>query len=95
MQKQVLPEESRAVDALARKTLKDAVSRQEGANTAFAQAETQFDELIRLIIDKLDSARPTDAGAESDLGGNAGHAQGREESGGSNWAFPTAPSMFK
>jgi hypothetical protein len=56
----VLPEETRAVDALARKTLKDAVSRQEGANSAFAQAETQFDDLLKLIVAKLDSAPPPD-----------------------------------
>jgi len=68
VQKQVLPEETRAVDALARKTLKDALSRQEGANTAFAQAETQFDELLRLIVAKLDSAPPpTDAGQNQTL----------------------------
>jgi hypothetical protein len=68
VQKQVLPEETRAVDALARKTLKDAVSRQEGANTAFAQAETQFDDLLRLIVAKLDSAPPpTDPGRNPTL----------------------------
>ncbi len=58
VEKQLLPEETRAVDALARNSLKDAVSRQEGAGTAFAQAETQFDELLRLIVAKLDSAPP-------------------------------------
>ncbi len=68
VEKQVLPEETRAVDALARKTFKDAVSRQEGANTAFAQAETQFDELLRLIVAKLDSAPPpTDPGRNPTL----------------------------
>lgn len=68
VEKQVLPEETRAVDALARKTLKDAVSRQEGATTAFAQAETQFDELLRLIVAKLDSApSPTDPGRNPTL----------------------------
>ena len=68
VEKQVLPEESRAVDALARKALKDAVSRQQGATTAFAQAETQFDELLRLIVDKLDSApAPTDPGRNRTL----------------------------
>jgi len=68
VEKQVLPEETRAVDALARKTLKDAVSRQEGATTAFAQAETQFDELLRLIVAKLDSAPPpTDPGRNPTL----------------------------
>lgn len=68
VEKQVLPEETRAVDALARKTLKDAVSRQEGATTAFAQAETQFDDLLRLIVAKLDSApAPTDPGRNPTL----------------------------
>ena len=68
VQKQVLPEETRAVDALARKTLKDAASRQEGANTAFAQAETQFDDLLHLIVAKLDSAPPpSDAGQNQTL----------------------------
>jgi len=68
VQKQVLPEETRAVDALARKTLKDAASRQEGATTAFAQAETQFDDLLKLIVAKLDSAPPpTDAGQNQTL----------------------------
>jgi hypothetical protein len=68
VQKQVLPEETRAVDALARKTMKDAATRQEGANTAFAQAETQFDDLLRLIVAKLDSAPPpTDPGSNPTL----------------------------
>ena len=66
--KQVLPEETRAVDALARNSLKDAVSRQEGANTAFADAETQFDELLRLIVAKLDTApAPNDPGRNPTL----------------------------
>jgi hypothetical protein len=65
VQRQVLPEETRAVDALARKTLKDAVSRQEGASTAFAQAETQFDDLLKLIVAKLDSAPPPDDPGEN------------------------------
>jgi hypothetical protein len=66
--KQVLPEETRAVDALARNSLKDAVSRQEGADTAFADAETQFDELLRLIVAKLDTApAPTDPGQNPTL----------------------------
>ena len=68
VEKQVLPEETRAVDALARNTLKDAVSRQQGATTAFAQAETQFDELLRLLAAKLDSApAPTDPGRNRTL----------------------------
>jgi hypothetical protein len=68
VQKQVLPEETRAVDALARKTLKDAASRQEGATNAFAQAETQFDDLLKLIVAKLDSAPPpSDAGSNPTL----------------------------
>jgi type II secretory pathway pseudopilin PulG len=53
------------VDALARKTLKDAVSRQEGASTAFAQAEAQFDDLLKLIVAKLDSAPPPDDPGEN------------------------------
>ena len=66
--KQVLPEETRAVDALARNSLKDAVSRQEGADTAFADAETQFDELLRLIVAKLDTApAPTEPGQNPTL----------------------------
>ena len=60
VQRQVLPEEIRSVDALARNSLKDAVSRQQGATNAFAQAETQFDELLRMIVSKLDSAPPPD-----------------------------------
>jgi hypothetical protein len=68
VEKQVLPEETRAVDALARNTLQDAVSRQQGATAAFAQAETQFDELLRLIAAKLDSApAPTDPGRNRTL----------------------------
>jgi hypothetical protein len=48
------------VDALARKSLTDAVSRQQGATNAFAQAETQFDDLLKMIVTKLDSAPPPD-----------------------------------
>jgi hypothetical protein len=65
VQRQVLPEEIRSVDALARNSLKDAVSRQQGATNAFAQAETQFDELLRMIVSKLDSAPPPDDPGEN------------------------------
>jgi hypothetical protein len=66
--KQIIPEETRAVDALGRKTLKDAVARQEGADTAFAQAETQFDDLMKMIVDKMDATPPpTDPGQNQTL----------------------------
>ena len=64
----ILPEEMGAVDALSQKQVKEAASHQSGAVTAFATAEKQFDELLRLIIDKLDQAPPpTDPGGNKSL----------------------------
>ena len=56
--KQILPEQSEATDALSKKAVKQAGNHQTGAATAFAIGEKQFDELLRLIIAKLDEAPP-------------------------------------
>ena len=66
--KQILPEQSGATDALSKKTVREAATHQTAATTAFATAEKQFDELLRLIIAKLDAAPPpTDPGANKSL----------------------------
>ena len=66
--KQILPEQSGATDALSKKTTKTAAIHQTGATTAFATAEKQFDDLLHLIIAKLDQAPPpTDPGENKSL----------------------------
>ena len=68
LHKQILPDESGAAEALSRKTVKEAAGHQVEATNAFAAGEKQFDELLRLIIDKLDAEPPpTDAGQAKSL----------------------------
>ncbi len=55
---QILPEQSGATDALSKRTVREAATHQTAATTAFATAEKQFDELLRLIIAKLDAEPP-------------------------------------
>jgi len=65
---QILPEQSEATAALSAKTVPKAALHQTAATTAFATAEKQFDELLRLIIAKLDAAPPpTDPGKNQTL----------------------------
>jgi hypothetical protein len=60
---QVLPEQTGATDALSTKTDPRAADHQAAATKAFAVAEKQFDELLNLIIAKLDAEPPpTDVG---------------------------------
>jgi len=61
--KAILPEQSDATEALSRKAVARAVNHQTEAISAFGTGEKQFDELLRLIIAKLDEApAPTDPG---------------------------------
>src|SRR5439155_5655240 len=57
----ILPEQSEATAALSANTLPKASIHQTAATTAFAAAEKEFDELLRLIIAKLDAAPPPSA----------------------------------
>jgi hypothetical protein len=54
----VLPEQSDAGAALAKKSLKTAANHQAEATNAFNNAEAQFDGLLHAIIAKLDAAPP-------------------------------------
>jgi len=66
--KQILPEQSDATEALSKKAVAQAMGHQAGATTAFATGEKQFDELLRLIIAKIDEApAPTDPGEAMSL----------------------------
>jgi hypothetical protein len=66
--KQILPEETGATDALSRGGLKEAQTHQAAATTAFATAEKQFDDLLHLIIAKLDEApAPKEPGQNKSL----------------------------
>jgi hypothetical protein len=58
MQKEILPQESGATIALGCKTVPEAASHQAKATNAFAKGEKQFDDLLHLIIAKLDAAPP-------------------------------------
>jgi hypothetical protein len=70
VQQQILTEQADAIEALSRKEIKEAAGHQEEATKAFAKAEKQFDELLRLIIAKLDAAPPpTDPGQGKSLEG--------------------------
>jgi len=65
---QILPEQSGATYALSKKTVREAATHQTAATSGFATAEKQFDELLRLIIAKLDAAPPpTDPGVNKTL----------------------------
>ena len=65
---QILGEQSGATEALGRKTVKEAVAHQAEATHSFAKAETQFDDLLHLIIAKLDAApAPTEVGQNKSL----------------------------
>jgi hypothetical protein len=60
---QVLPEQTGARDALSNKTVPRAADHQAAATKGFAVAEKEFDELLNLIIAKLDAEPPpTDVG---------------------------------
>lgn len=64
----VLKEESGATDALGRKTVREAAHHQSEATNAFNLAEQQFDELLHMIIAKLDAEPPpTDPGQNKSL----------------------------
>jgi hypothetical protein len=68
MHRQILPEESGATEALTRKTVPEAAGHQAGATNAFARGEKQFDELLHLIIAKLDAEPPpTEVGEAQSL----------------------------
>ncbi len=58
MHHQIISEESRAVDALDHKTVPEAASHEAQATNAFAIGEKQFDDLLHLIIAKLDAEPP-------------------------------------
>jgi hypothetical protein len=58
MHQQILPDESGATEALARKTVPEAAGHQAAATNAFAKGEQQFDDLLHLIIAKLDAEPP-------------------------------------
>jgi hypothetical protein len=65
---EVLPEQSSATQCYSRKTVKEASAHQCQATNAFAKGEKQFDELLHLIIAKLDAAPPpTDPGMNKSL----------------------------
>ena len=58
MHKQILPEELGAATALGGRIVPEAASYQVLATNAFAKGEIQFDELLHLIIAKLDAEPP-------------------------------------
>ncbi len=58
MHQQILPDESGATAALERKTVPEAAGHQAEATNAFAKGEKQFDDLLHLIIAKLDAEPP-------------------------------------
>jgi hypothetical protein len=58
MHGQILPEQSGAAEALARNTVPEAAGHQAQATNAFAVGERQFDDLLHLIIAKLDALPP-------------------------------------
>jgi hypothetical protein len=68
MHRQILPEESGATAALGRKTVPEAAGHQAEATNAFARGEKQFDDLLHLIIAKLDAEPPpTEVGQNKSL----------------------------
>lgn len=67
---EVLPEQSNATQCYSRKTVKEAAAHQCQATNAFVKGEKQFDELLHLIIAKLDAAPPP---------GDPGRAKSLEE----------------
>jgi hypothetical protein len=68
MREQILPEESGATAALTRKTVPEAARHQAEATNAFVRGEKQFDELLHLIIAKLDAEPPpTEVGEPKSL----------------------------
>ena len=65
---ELLPEQSSATQCYSRKTVKEASVHQCQATNAFAKGEKQFDELLHLVIAKLDQAPPpTDPGQAKSL----------------------------
>jgi len=66
--KEILPRQSDATDALSKRSVSDAARNQKVATEGFATGEKQFDELLRLIIAKIDEAPPpTDPGQAKSL----------------------------
>jgi hypothetical protein len=65
---QILTEENGATQALGQKTVPDAAKHQAQATNAFATGEQQFDDLLHLIIAKLDAEpAPTDPNPNKSL----------------------------
>ena len=68
MHHEILLGESNATEALSRKTVPEAAGHQAAATNAFARGEKQFDELLNLIVAKLDAEPPpTDVGEPPSL----------------------------
>jgi hypothetical protein len=68
MRQQILPAESSATDAFGRNAVPKAYEHQSVATNAFARGEKQFDDLLHLIIAKIDAEPPpTDPGANKSL----------------------------
>jgi hypothetical protein len=68
MHQEILPDESKATEALAGKTVPAAAAHQVEATNAFAKGEKQFDDLLHLIIAKLDAEPPpTEVGEPKSL----------------------------
>ena len=97
MHDQILPEESGATAALSHKTVPEAASHQAQATNAFAKGEKQFDDLLHMIIAKLD------AGAAAD--GRLGRPKAwtncwrtcrtRRRKRARSWGFPAGPSTSR
>lgn len=68
MKESIMPEQSGAMAALASQNTREAAVREAASSAAFAQAEAQYDALLKMIIAKLDEAPPpTDPGANQSL----------------------------